>query len=190
MVIQYIERKLIEKSKTHRAELKKLGQVRSWISRTEAVWSGFYYHCRICALLTPDWISEQWKWTSIRKCTSPGADFTASGNEYNNPGYWYLYRRLHILLWSSYFIVSWTVSQSNNWYEKSEYFLLMIVTSAMNKIYFKEMVVETPTGNKYHGLQATGETSAVVSKCLEDLYLRSLRCTDWWLAPSRGWHLI
>src|ERR1700712_235399 len=32
----------------------------------------------------------------------------------------------------------------------------------MNNVYFKEMVVETPVGNKYHGLTAIGETSAVV----------------------------
>ena len=32
----------------------------------------------------------------------------------------------------------------------------------MNNGYFKEMVVETPVGNTYHGLIATGETSAVV----------------------------
>jgi len=34
--------------------------------------------------------------------------------------------------------------------------------SAMNNVYFKEMVVETPVGNEYHGLLATGEISAVV----------------------------
>ena len=133
--------------------------------------------------------SEQWKWASIQKCTSPGANFTASGNEYDNSGHWHLYRRLHILLWPSYLTVGWTVSQSNNWYETLQY-LLLIVISAMNKIYFKELVVETPTGKKYHGLQATGETSAVVSKCLKALHLRSLRCTDWWPAPSRLWHLL
>jgi uridine kinase len=32
----------------------------------------------------------------------------------------------------------------------------------MNNVYFKEMTVETPVGNNYHGLIATGETSAVV----------------------------
>jgi uridine kinase len=32
----------------------------------------------------------------------------------------------------------------------------------MNNVYFKEMTVETPLGNNYHGLIATGETSAVV----------------------------
>jgi uridine kinase len=32
----------------------------------------------------------------------------------------------------------------------------------MNNIYFKEKSVETPIGNHYHGLVATGETSAVV----------------------------
>jgi uridine kinase len=32
----------------------------------------------------------------------------------------------------------------------------------MNNIYFKEMCVETPVGNKYNGLIATGEVSAVV----------------------------
>lgn len=32
----------------------------------------------------------------------------------------------------------------------------------MNNIYFKEMQVETPAGNKYNGLVAIGETSAVV----------------------------
>jgi uridine kinase len=34
--------------------------------------------------------------------------------------------------------------------------------SAMNNVYFKEKVVETPVGNKYNGLLATGEISAVV----------------------------
>jgi hypothetical protein len=32
----------------------------------------------------------------------------------------------------------------------------------MNNIYFKENIVETPLGNKYHGLLATGEISAVI----------------------------
>lgn len=32
----------------------------------------------------------------------------------------------------------------------------------MNNIYFTEKSVETPAGNKYHGLEAIGETSAVV----------------------------
>jgi uridine kinase len=32
----------------------------------------------------------------------------------------------------------------------------------MNNVYFKEMTVETPVGNNYHGLIATGETSAVI----------------------------
>jgi uridine kinase len=32
----------------------------------------------------------------------------------------------------------------------------------LNNVYFKEATVETPTGNKYHGLLPTGETSAVV----------------------------
>jgi uridine kinase len=32
----------------------------------------------------------------------------------------------------------------------------------MNNVYFKEMTVETPVGNKYRGLISTGETSAVV----------------------------
>lgn len=32
----------------------------------------------------------------------------------------------------------------------------------MNNIYFKESLVETPTGNRYNGLQAIGETSAVI----------------------------
>lgn len=38
----------------------------------------------------------------------------------------------------------------------------LTTTSALNNIYFKEVTVTTPTGNKYHGLHATGETSAVV----------------------------
>lgn len=33
---------------------------------------------------------------------------------------------------------------------------------AMNNIYFKEKVVETPVGTSYHGLLAAGETSAVI----------------------------
>jgi uridine kinase len=32
----------------------------------------------------------------------------------------------------------------------------------MNNVYFKDKVVETPTGNRYNGLLATGEISAVV----------------------------
>ena len=32
----------------------------------------------------------------------------------------------------------------------------------MNNVYFKEMTVETPTGDNYRGLAAMGETSAVV----------------------------
>jgi uridine kinase len=32
----------------------------------------------------------------------------------------------------------------------------------LNNVYFKEVVVETPMGNAYNGLAATGETSAVV----------------------------
>jgi uridine kinase len=32
----------------------------------------------------------------------------------------------------------------------------------MNNVYFKEKCVETPIGNRYHGLAAMGETSAVV----------------------------
>lgn len=32
----------------------------------------------------------------------------------------------------------------------------------MNNIDFKEQTVETPVGNEYHGLEATGEISAVV----------------------------
>jgi len=38
----------------------------------------------------------------------------------------------------------------------------LLVEHAMNNVYFKEMVVETPIGNEYHGLVATGEISAVV----------------------------
>lgn len=37
-----------------------------------------------------------------------------------------------------------------------------MIYSAMNNIYFTERDVETPIGNKYHGLVATGETSAVI----------------------------
>ena len=32
----------------------------------------------------------------------------------------------------------------------------------MNNVYFKEEIVETPQGTRYHGLSPTGETSAVV----------------------------
>jgi uridine kinase len=32
----------------------------------------------------------------------------------------------------------------------------------MNNIHFKQKVVETPAGDKYAGLLATGETSAVI----------------------------
>lgn len=39
---------------------------------------------------------------------------------------------------------------------------MLILPSAMNNVYFKEVTVTTPVGTKYHGLAATGETSAVV----------------------------
>ncbi|EMR84274.1 putative uridine kinase protein [Botrytis cinerea BcDW1] len=38
----------------------------------------------------------------------------------------------------------------------------LLVEHAMNNIFFTEKTVETPIGNKYHGLIATGEVSAVV----------------------------
>lgn len=38
----------------------------------------------------------------------------------------------------------------------------LTIRSAMNNVYFKEQIIETPAGNKYHGLVATGEISAVV----------------------------
>lgn len=37
-----------------------------------------------------------------------------------------------------------------------------MIERAMNNVYFKETTVVTPVGTKYHGLAATGETSAVV----------------------------
>ena len=40
--------------------------------------------------------------------------------------------------------------------------LLLTPQSALNNINFTEKSVETPTGNEYHGLVATGETSAVI----------------------------
>lgn len=51
---------------------------------------------------------------------------------------------------------------------------MLNITSAMNKIYFKEKTVETSSGNKYHGLEAMGETSAVVSRYSKAFYLLSL----------------
>jgi len=37
----------------------------------------------------------------------------------------------------------------------------LLVEHAMNNVHFKEQTVETPVGNQYRGLQATGEISAV-----------------------------
>ena len=39
---------------------------------------------------------------------------------------------------------------------------LLTLSGAMNNIHFNEHTVETPVGNEYHGLEAKGETSAVV----------------------------
>ncbi|KAG4415404.1 hypothetical protein IFR04_011453 [Cadophora malorum] len=110
MVIQYIERKLIEKSKTHRAELKKLGQN----SENEPLSKN--------VLLLEQTSQLRGMNTIIQNIDTSTEDFI------------FYFDRLTSLL----------------------------VEHAMNKIYFKELVVETPTGKKYHGLQATGETSAVV----------------------------
>ncbi|KAH7355185.1 uridine-cytidine kinase-like protein-like 1 [Rhexocercosporidium sp. MPI-PUGE-AT-0058] len=110
MVIQYIERKLIEKSKAHRAELKKLGQSSEDEPLSENV------------LLLEQTSQLRGMNTIIQDIDTSAEDFI------------FYFDRLSSLL----------------------------VEHAMNKIYFKEKVVKTPTGNKYHGLQATGQTSAVV----------------------------
>ncbi|KAL2070440.1 hypothetical protein VTL71DRAFT_13466, partial [Oculimacula yallundae] len=110
MVIQYIERKLIEKSKAHRAELKKLGQSSEDEPLSENV------------LLLEQTSQLRGMNTIIQDVDTSTEDFI------------FYFDRLSSLL----------------------------VEHAMNKIYFKEKIIETPTGNKYRGLQALGETSAVI----------------------------
>ncbi|TVY24554.1 Uridine-cytidine kinase-like [Lachnellula hyalina] len=110
MVIQYIERKLIEKSKSHRAALKKLGQSSENDALSENV------------ILLKQTSQVRGMNTIIQDIDTSAEDFI------------FYFDRIAALL----------------------------VENALNNIYFKSVTVETPTGNKYHGLHATGETSAVV----------------------------
>ncbi|KUJ16174.1 uridine kinase [Mollisia scopiformis] len=110
MVIQYIERKLIEKSKTHRAELRKLGQN----SQDDPL--------SVKVLLLEQTSQVKGMNTIIQDIDTSAEDFI------------FYFDRMATLL----------------------------IEHAMNNVYFKEKIVETPAGNKYHGLVAMGETSAVV----------------------------
>ncbi|KAH8678916.1 uridine kinase [Tricladium varicosporioides] len=110
MVIQYIERKLIEKSKDHRAALKKLGQSSEDDPLSDKV---------VLLGQTPQIKGMN---TIIQDIDTSAEDFI------------FYFDRLATLL----------------------------VEHAMNNIYFKERVVETPQGNRYQGLVPIGETSAVV----------------------------
>ncbi|KAI9052972.1 hypothetical protein LZ554_003243 [Drepanopeziza brunnea f. sp. 'monogermtubi'] len=110
MVIMYIERRLIEKSKAHRDELKKLGQ-----NSEDEVMSK-----RVILLAqTPQLRGMN---TIIQDIDTSAEDFI------------FYFDRLSTLL----------------------------IENAMNNVYFKAKTIETPAGNKYSGLQATGETSAVI----------------------------
>ncbi|EHK96726.1 putative Uridine-cytidine kinase-like 1 [Glarea lozoyensis 74030] len=110
MIKQYIERKLVEKSKSHRAALKKLGQSSEDDPLSAKV-----------ELLeqTPQVRGMN---TIIQNIDTTTEDFI------------FYFDRIVTLL----------------------------VEHAMNNVYFKEKTIQTPTGNRYHGLTATGETSAVV----------------------------
>ncbi|KAF8854228.1 uridine kinase [Acephala macrosclerotiorum] len=110
MVIQYIERKLIEKSKAHRAELRKLGQSSEDDPLSNKV------------LILEQSSQVKGMNTIIQDIDTSAEDFI------------FYFDRMATLL----------------------------VENAMNNIYFKEKTVETPAGNKYNGLTAIGETSAVV----------------------------
>ncbi|TAQ85018.1 hypothetical protein B7494_g6654 [Chlorociboria aeruginascens] len=110
MVTQYIERKLSEKSKAHRAELKRLGTSSEDDPLSEMV---------IILEQTPQLKGMN---TIIQDADSSTEDFI------------FYFDRLATLL----------------------------IEHALNNIYFKSVTVETPTGTKYNGLLASGETSAVV----------------------------
>lgn len=110
MVIQYIERRLVEKSTAHRAELKKLGQNSEDDPLSAKV---------LILQQTPQ----------IRGMNSIIQDIDTTAEDFI-----FYFDRLATLL----------------------------IEHALNNIFFKEVIVETPTGNKYNGLAATGETSAVV----------------------------
>ena len=110
MVTQYIERKLVEKSKSHRADLKKLGQY----SEEEPLSKQVHI------------LEEK---PQLRGMSTIIQDIDTSAEEFV-----FYFDRLATLL----------------------------VEHAMNDICFRSKVVETSTGNKYNGLIATGEVSAVV----------------------------
>jgi uridine kinase len=127
MVIQYIERKLVEKSKIHRAELRKLGQSFESEPLSEKV------------LLLKQTPQLQGMNTIIQDIDTSTEDFI------------FYFDRLATLLVEQYVKFFFHTARAT-----------LTLWSAMNNVYFKEMTVETPLGNNYHGLIATGETSAVV----------------------------
>ncbi|KAG9245252.1 uridine-cytidine kinase-like protein-like 1 [Calycina marina] len=110
MVTQYIERKLFEKSKSHRADLKKLGE------RSEEEMLSDKVH-----VLKPK--------NQLRGMSTIIQDIDTSAEEFV-----FYFDRLATLL----------------------------VEHAMNNVCFRSQEVETAAGNKYNGLIATGEVSAVV----------------------------
>ncbi|KAG0652880.1 Uridine-cytidine kinase 1 [Hyphodiscus hymeniophilus] len=110
MVVQYIEHKLIDKSQSHRAALKKLGQSSEDDVLSEKV---------LLLERTPQLRAMS---TIIQDIDSSTEDFI------------FYFDRLSTLL----------------------------VEHAMNNVYFKETTVSTPAGNKYHGLLANGDCSAVI----------------------------
>jgi len=110
MVIQFIERKLIEKSKEHRAALRRLGKGSEEEPLSDKV------------LLLDQTAQLRGMSTIIQDIDTGSEDFI------------FYFDRLATLL----------------------------VEHAMNNVYFKEAIVETPPGHKYHGLLPTGEVSAVV----------------------------
>ncbi|CAG8954762.1 hypothetical protein HYFRA_00004687 [Hymenoscyphus fraxineus] len=110
MVIQYIERKLIQKSQSHRAALKKLGQSSEDDPLSDKV------------ELLKDTPQTRGMNTIIQNVSTSAEDFI------------FYFDRVATLL----------------------------VEHAMNNVYFKEKIIETPLGNHYKGLAPLGETSAVI----------------------------
>ncbi|KAI9745601.1 MAG: Uridine kinase [Claussenomyces sp. TS43310] len=110
MVTQYIERKLVEKSATHRADLRKLGKA-----------------CEDEPLSQNVHLLQQTNQLKGMNTIIQSSDTTAED-------FIFYFDRLAALL----------------------------VEYAMNDIFFIPATVETPTGNKYKGLKARGEVSAVI----------------------------
>ncbi|KAH8602135.1 uridine kinase [Bisporella sp. PMI_857] len=110
MVIQYIERKLIEKSKSHRADLKKLGQYAEDEALTDKI------HV----------LEEKPQLRGMSTIIMDGDALTED------------------------FIFYW------------DRLATLLVEHAMNDVCFRSKTIETAAGNKYNGLIATGEISAVV----------------------------